>query len=111
MTFNITWTLVLALAAVEDGGVVFKEASHSVTVTHEQEGGMPWSPPAETVGNDFERDLRSRLHSKFRDIERKLLNALRNQHRLFLPGKGSFLMKDPKFNKRGDLLVDLAYNG
>ena len=40
-----------------------------------------------------------------------MVTALEHQHKLFLPAAGVFLMQDAKFNKRGDLLATLHYNG
>ena len=111
MTFDTVWTLNLALAAVEDGGVVFKDIGHNASAKGWQEGNLSWHDSAETVADRFRDGLNGQLGRTFSSKEWNLLNALRNQHRLFLPGKGSFLMKDPKFNKRGDLMVQLDYNG
>ena len=44
-------------------------------------------------------------------LENDLTNALSNQHKLFLPGNGVFLMQDVLFNIRSDLLATLYYNG
>ncbi|KAK6510177.1 hypothetical protein TWF481_004890 [Arthrobotrys musiformis] len=44
-------------------------------------------------------------------VTNSLVSAFENQNKLVLPGNGVFLMERARFNKRGDLLVDLHYNG
>ncbi|KAF4209151.1 hypothetical protein CNMCM8927_007518 [Aspergillus lentulus] len=40
-----------------------------------------------------------------------LISASEHHHKLYLPASGVFLMQEAKLNKRGDLLVELHYNG
>lgn len=111
MTFYITWSVSLAMASVDDGGLVFKKGPDNVDVSHAQEGGMHWSDSPESIASDWADMLKDNMKGSFSSIENHLLYALANQHRLNLPAKGSFLMKDPLFNDNGDLLVSLTYNG
>ena len=55
--------------------------------------------------------MQDQINSGFQDVENNLVGALSGQHKLFLPAEGAFLMKDPKFNGRGDMIVNLEYNG
>lgn len=42
-------------------------------------------------------------------IERQLQDALNGQGRFVFPGGGTFDMKDPLFNRAGDLMIGLTY--
>ncbi|KAL2672802.1 hypothetical protein Neosp_013518 [[Neocosmospora] mangrovei] len=43
----------------------------------------------------------------FNDLD----EGLKNQQMMHLPGEGLFLLSDPTFNHRGDLLANLTWNG
>lgn len=113
MNFPITWSVSLAIAAVEDGGLVFNviKGTDKVTVNYDQSGGMHWETPPADLAADWRDRLEANMQRAFDNVESNLLYALANQHRLYLPAEGSFLMKDPVFNSKGDLLVQMAYNG
>jgi hypothetical protein len=51
---------------------------------------------AKQTSEAFENDLV--------EVEDDLANDLENQHKLFLPAVGIFLMKDAIFNARGDFI-------
>lgn len=99
------------MAAVDDGGVVFKVIDHTVNTDSTSEGNLSWAETAEVVAAKFKTQMSTSLTNAAEKAEADLMNALGNQHRLFLPAKGYFLMKDPVFNSKGDLLVGLTYNG
>ncbi|RFU77336.1 hypothetical protein TARUN_4888 [Trichoderma arundinaceum] len=111
MTFVLNWTIGIAMASVEDGGVVFRISSTAVNCNATSEGNLSWNPPADVVASEFKSQMTSSLSSAVGKAEADLMNALANQHRLFLPAKGSFLMRDPVFSSKGDLMVGLTYNG
>lgn len=114
MTFTITWSISLTMASVEDGGLQFKivNGSEKVDSTHLKEGDMHWEEDPAYLAKDWENQLKKSMQSGLTRVEDNLLYALANQQRLFLPaGKGSYLMKNPKFNSKGDLLVNLTFNG
>ncbi|KAL7948583.1 hypothetical protein V8C42DRAFT_314890 [Trichoderma barbatum] len=111
MVFTLTWTIAIAMAAVENGGVVFKVTNHAVGTQSSSEGNLSWAETEEVVAAKFASQMSNSLSNAVSRAENDLMNALANQHRLFLPAKGHFLMKDPVFNSRGDLLVGLTYNG
>lgn len=113
MKFPISWSMEMNMTAVEGGGLVFKPAlgSSKITVTHEVEGNMKWGQKPEEIAKEWEEMMQKGMVDSLKSVQDKLFYGLAHQNRLFLPAKGSFLMKDPKFNSLGDLMVHLDYNG
>ncbi|UKZ82560.1 hypothetical protein TrVFT333_010351 [Trichoderma virens FT-333] len=111
MTFVLTWSISIAMAAVEDGGVTFKVTNHTVNTDSTSEGNLSWAETADVVAAKFKSQMSTSLTNAITNAQNNLMKALANQHRLYLPAKGHFLMKDPVFNSLGDLLVGLTYNG
>ncbi|RHZ62474.1 uncharacterized protein CDV56_108562 [Aspergillus thermomutatus] len=113
MTFGISWSISLAMASVEDGGleVNIVPNSNTVNVSYDHDGDMQWETPPFILAARWKEMLQGGMQSALQRVEKNLLYALANQQRLFLPGKGSYLMKNPIFNAQGDLLVDLSFNG
>lgn len=113
MRFEIEWSISLAMASVEDGGLQFQvvKGSDVVDVTHDQGGGMRWGRSPGDIAQDWKEMIEGGLKSSLGKVADKLLNGLADQHRLFLPGKGSYLMNNPIWSKEGDLLVNLNWNG
>ncbi|GMF77608.1 unnamed protein product [Aspergillus oryzae] len=113
MTFGISWSMSIAMASVEDGGLQFKivQGSDKVNVSQNSSGNMSWSPPPQQIAETFKNRVQGGMESALSGVGNYLLYGLADQQRLFLPGKGSYLMKNPIFNSRGDLLVDLHFNG
>lgn len=103
----------MTLQGVDDGGVEFAHISDDDPCDSEytDDGNLSWTASLDDVAAEFSNDLNTYLTSGVTDVENNLLGALENQNKLFLPAAGTFLMKDPLFNKRGDLMVSLAYNG
>ncbi|KAL5592277.1 hypothetical protein FOBRF1_013303 [Fusarium oxysporum] len=111
MTFTLTWSIDIGMAAIEDGGLVFNVTSTNTDVQGSQDGDLSWNPPVEQVEQDFQEALKNNMDNAIQRAENDLQNALANQHRLFLPAVDIYLMKDPVFNNKGDLMVGLTYNG
>ena len=108
------WSLTIGMAAIEDGGLEFKVVPKSDTVnTFEvcHAGPLNWKNGIGSIIKHTQTVLKEGLQYGYSKVETNLLNALATQEKLFLPAAGTFLMKDPKFNKRGDLIVNLEYNG
>ena len=108
------WQFQIAMSAVQDGGVEFKKVPGSDNVStnaDDPEGPLQWKDGVEVAAETVKDNLDGQLAYGFPIVETNLLYALANQHKLFLPAAGTFLMKDPKVNKRGDLIVNLEYNG
>lgn len=103
------------MSAVQDGGIVFKKVlgsdSAQTTMEIKHPGNLSSKVPIEQMVNNIRAGTEKEVQKAYASVEDNLLHALANQHKLFLPAKGTFLMKDPKFNRRGDLLVALEYNG
>ncbi|KAI1143197.1 hypothetical protein F5Y05DRAFT_367832 [Hypoxylon sp. FL0543] len=111
------WRFKMALSSVSDGGIQFaripeaaNEQPCTVTVDADQ-GDVRWKHGFESIKQSFSNSLNSYIDNDTHEIQNALLRSLDGQDRLFLPASGTFLMKDPKFNNRGDLLVSLSYNG
>lgn len=113
MTFGIQWNFTLTMVSVEDGGLQFalKQGSRDINITSKKEGGMHWSKDPSTIANQWKDELKDSLDSALTRVGDELVNGLADHHRLFLPGKGSYLMKNPVFSRNKDLLVKLAFNG
>ena len=102
------------MSAVVDGGIEFAKVPESddfSTTASKPEGSLKWETGVQAAVESVRKRMATTLKDAFSNIEDNLLHALANQQQLFLPAKGTFLMKNPKFNKRGDLIVDLEYNG
>ncbi|PKK40555.1 hypothetical protein CI102_14960 [Trichoderma harzianum] len=111
MTFVLTWSVSIAVAAVTDGGVQFTIINHTVDTEPTSEGNLSWVPSADVVASNLKTQMSNSLTNAAANANTNLMNVLANQHRLYLPAKGHFLMHDPVFNSKGDLLVGLDYNG
>lgn len=113
MTFTLKWTMSIGLATVEDGKVVFDVTGHSVSSqgTLDPSSNLHWGKPVQSVAAVFEEDMEKSITTAIENATVGLETALADQHRLYLPAKGYFLMHDPVFNDRGDLLVEMEYNG
>ncbi|KAF3148516.1 hypothetical protein TWF594_000927 [Orbilia oligospora] len=116
-TATTDWHLNFALGAVNDGGL-------QITRIPDPDG----VPASTTTGTQFiygfyheenfvnyckgvDNALSYYFDNNISTVTNSLISALQNQNQLVLPGNGVFLMEDARFNKRGDLLVDLHYNG
>lgn len=62
-----------------------------------------------SMAADIKKKIDAYLRAAIGKVTGKLNRALRLQNRFILPGAGVFAMKHPKFNNRGDILVDLKY--
>ncbi|KAK3373916.1 hypothetical protein B0T24DRAFT_679302 [Lasiosphaeria ovina] len=115
MTLTSNRHLDFALGAVTDGGLDitrYDDGTPAVVTTHEShDAGIAWMVDYETYVEEIDEWITSYLDENISWLTDDLSAALANQHKLFLPGSGIFLMSDAKFNARGDLLATLAYNG
>ncbi|KAB2569531.1 hypothetical protein DBV05_g11796 [Lasiodiplodia theobromae] len=114
-TVTSNWHLNFALGVVSDGGLQIARiddpsgtpACTSTGYGYDEGIDAPWEDYvrkfSEIINQYFENNLGAVLNS--------LQNALADQHKLFLPASGTFLMRDALFNTRGDLMVSLFYNG
>ncbi|KAL1967188.1 hypothetical protein VTN77DRAFT_3479 [Rasamsonia byssochlamydoides] len=92
ITITSNWQFNMALTEIHDGGVVFALVDNA-------------------DASQFSNAIDGSLENSTETIRHTLVDALQDKHKLFLPAKGTFLMKDPMFNARGDLMVQLAYDG
>ena len=104
------------MSAIQDGGVEFQKVPGSASTSTKADplrkgGNLVWEYGVDKIIEEIKVSLDKQLELGFPEVEENLLNALANQHKLFLPAAGTFVMKDPKFNQRGDLVVNLQYNG
>jgi hypothetical protein len=116
-TFTTNWHLNMAIAAVVDGGVEFSRVDDPdgvkacTTTVDTDNHGVDWEGGTDAAAQNLSDELGDFLSSGTSQLENTLIGALENQHKLFLPAAGTFLMKDPIFNARGDMMVTLTYNG
>ncbi|KAL2022075.1 hypothetical protein VTK56DRAFT_6119 [Thermocarpiscus australiensis] len=115
MTLNSNWHLDFVLGAVTDGGLDitrYDDGTPPVTTSHSSTNdGLVWKTDYATYVAEIDSWITSYLDQDIGWLINDLSAALQNQHKLFLPGSGIFLMSDAKFNQRGDLLATLYYNG
>jgi hypothetical protein len=107
------WTFKMGLSKVNDGGVEFACVSTSIStpIVESSTGKVIWKGGINTVTEKFSNGLDKYLTTDTHEIQNALLSSLKGHDRLLLPASGTFLMKNPMFNNRGDLLVTLSYNG
>lgn len=116
MVFTTQWHFKMALSSVSDGGIQLarvpedKSKTCNTTVSAAQ-GAVRWKYGFETLKTNFTNTIANYLDRDTWEIENALLASLASHDKLFLPASGTFLMTDPKFNARGDLLVGLDYKG
>lgn len=118
-SFTITtdWHVNFALGVVSDGGLQITRiadddgtkacTSTGVSNTTGIDWNIDWSTYTEYISDCINESFENSLG----DILNNLQDALENQHKLFLPASGTFLMRDAEFNHRGDLLSTLFFNG
>ncbi|KAH8802996.1 hypothetical protein F5884DRAFT_756299 [Xylogone sp. PMI_703] len=117
LTTQTLWHLNFALGAVNDGGLQITRVAdppgvESVTTTPPFENDkLSWNYPFRDFATAISSTLKSWFNNHLAWLTNDLVGALQHHHKLYLPASGVFLMQDAKFNKRGDLLVGLHYNG
>jgi hypothetical protein len=60
---------------------------------------------------DYMRNAYTTASRNFGHIVESLKDSLQNQERFVLPASGVYFFKNPIFNKLGDLLCELEWNG
>ena len=112
VTVHTAWEVQIVMASIEEGGVIFQiPQKGTVTVDHFHFGDMKLGDLPENIADGMSERLETSMSSTLNSMEDQLIYALANANRLCLPAAGTFFMKDPIFNQRGDLLVTLAYDG
>ncbi|RHZ67170.1 uncharacterized protein CDV56_109356 [Aspergillus thermomutatus] len=117
LTTQTWWHLNFALGAVSDGGLQITRVAdptgvESVTTSHSFENDqLEWNYPFGDFAQAISDTLKRWFNNSLAWLTNDLVSALQHHHKLYLPASGVFLMQDAKFNKRGDLLVELHYNG
>ncbi|KAK6526112.1 hypothetical protein TWF281_011149 [Arthrobotrys megalospora] len=110
----ISWKFQLGLSGVSEGGleisVLNVEEPHSTGCTVNP-GDVEYELGQDGIGAAYTSQLLDFMEFGIAELKDVLTSSIQNQHKLFLPGSGAFLMKNPIFNERGDLLVDLEYQG
>ncbi|KAI1415786.1 hypothetical protein F5Y13DRAFT_155310 [Hypoxylon sp. FL1857] len=111
------WRFKMALSSVSDGGIQFARVPETsgekpcTVMVNADQGDVRWKYGFDSIKQSFSNSLNNYIDNDTYEIQNALLSSLDGQDKLFLPASGTFLMKDPKFNDRGDLLVTLSYNG
>lgn len=116
-TSNTNWHLNFALESVTDGGLQITRVadptgvSPSTTTSTHATQHLIWDMPYDDMCKNLSKWVENYFTFSLGWLTNALVNALQHQHHLFLPASGVFLMQNPRFNSRGDLLVGLHYNG
>ncbi|KAK0721896.1 hypothetical protein B0T26DRAFT_749364 [Lasiosphaeria miniovina] len=111
------WHLNFALQAVSEGGLQITRLEDPpgteacTTSYNDGSNNLGWEIPFDGFCKSLSDWFKSYFTTSLGWLTNTLVTALQDQHQLFLPGSGVFLMNDPRFNLRGDLLVTLQYNG
>ncbi|GAQ10131.1 hypothetical protein ALT_7452 [Aspergillus lentulus] len=107
------WHIKFNLQATDDGGVeIAAQLRDRSWLTIQTKKGTIIRTNQGYLRNHaatMEKELRKRLERAVSQISRKLNQAFQVQHKFIMPSSGVFAMRYPKFNNRGDLLVELEY--
>lgn len=98
------------LRAVNDGGLEIISEIKVKTQQTDHYGVGPsreWRQCVDGMAEHVKRVLENLKKAIFNDLD----EGLKNQQMMHLPGEGLFLLSDPTFNQRGDLLANLTWNG
>lgn len=106
------WHLDFRAEAVNDGGIQIafvssgSKTTHTQKITHKgwqhDKNIQNWYKPIQSWHDRY-------FATNIASLRNRLSSDLRSHQNLFIPGSGAYQMNNPKFNKRGDLLVDLNY--
>lgn len=100
------------MTSIEEGGIIFQVPNKGIVeVTNKYEDSMKLGDLPQDITDGIGNDLKDSMSKALDSIEDELVHALASANRLCLPAAGTFFMKDPIFNQKGDLLVGLAYDG
>ncbi|EEU35081.1 uncharacterized protein NECHADRAFT_82426 [Fusarium vanettenii 77-13-4] len=115
MSFTMQFTLVYVAQRVDDGGVqILQSGTTEVTkgpVKTYHSDGVKWTPTLDEYGATLQTSAAAAFQAQLGQYQAALLEGLAGQHKLFLPGGGSYLCNQVMFNAAGDLLTNLAFNG
>lgn len=98
------------LRAVNDGGLEIISEIKVSTQQTDYYGLSPskrWKQCIDSMTEHVKGVPENLKKAIFNDLD----EGLKNQQMMHLPGEGLFLLSDPTFNQRGDLLVNLTWNG
>lgn len=107
------FSLDYAVTRVDSGGlqILATGAGVQITPSNVEFDGDDWSPPWAPYGQWLQSRIASTFSSMLGYYKDQFLGALAGQHKLILPGAGSFLCNQVMFSAQGDLLTNLAFNG
>lgn len=115
MELYTSWYLNFALGVVSDGGLQIArvdDANPACTTTYTQTSvGVNWKGGWDTFAKDISERTNNFFKNHLGQMYNNLQEDLKKEHKLFLPAGGTFLMKGAVFNRRGDLMASLTYNG
>jgi hypothetical protein len=113
VTLIADWRVNFKLQAINDGGLEIapqlrdrswlRIQTKKGTIIRTNEGYL------KNKATTMESELRKRLEHAVSQISKKLNQTFQVQHKFIMPASGVFAMRYPKFNNRGDLLVELEY--
>lgn len=108
--FTFNWEMNFTLRAVNDGGLEIIPEIKINTLRTDYDRVRPyqgWKQCIDNMTEHVKRVLENLKKAIFNDLD----EGLKNQQMMHLPGEGLFLLSDPTFNHRGDLLANLTWNG
>ncbi|OJD34159.1 uncharacterized protein BKCO1_25000113 [Diplodia corticola] len=114
-TITTKWHLNFALGVVSDGGLQIARIEDPKGVPACTSTGHGYNEGIDAPWDDYIKSFSDTVNKHFTEnlgfVLNRLQSALAEQHKLFLPASGTFLMRDALFNRRGDLIASLFYNG
>lgn len=112
---TMNWNFFMRLQSVLNGGleITMDSTREPDTVKIDTWGGTSWGSG---IDPKLVKEKESQMYQAFDNnsltVARQVLqSSLRSSARFVLPGRGSFFYKNPIFNKNGDVLCDITYNG
>ncbi|CVK92025.1 uncharacterized protein FMAN_07042 [Fusarium mangiferae] len=112
---ELKWSLKLRLNTIKDGKLETVITADSPKVTSKQinDNSRQWWRMGDDDMREFEKKTEESVTEALakRDFTKDLSAILNDRSKFVFPGAGEFAMREPKFNDRGDLQLDLRFKG
>ncbi|KAF4436824.1 hypothetical protein FACUT_6093 [Fusarium acutatum] len=112
---ELKWSLKLRLNTIKDGRLETVITADSPKVTSQQinDDSRQWWRMRDDDMKVFEKKTEESVMEALakRDFTKDLSAILNDRSKFIFPGAGEFAMREPKFNDRGDLQLDLRFEG
>lgn len=117
---NLSWSITLLLQNLSEGGLAItiqpppSNTGKYHSASYWIDDSLNW-PTLTSNLTQYADSVLAQLDQTFSyllpQLVRNLQDTLDTQNQLFLPGAGTFFFKDPTFNRHGDLLAEVKYDG